>query len=53
MTLKEHESIFAVLMVILYTFKAAKEEYFQVVKYLIEQYEADPNIGDGRWNALH
>ena len=33
---------------------AAKEEHFQIVKYLIEQCEADPNIAlsDG-WNALH
>ncbi len=33
---------------------AAREEHFQVVKYLIEQGEADPNIAnsDG-WNALH
>ena len=33
---------------------AAENEHFQIVKYLIEQGEADPNIGrsDG-WNALH
>merc|ERR1711988_404457 len=33
---------------------AAREEHFQIVKYLIEQCEADPNIAnsDGR-NALH
>eukprot|EP00942_MAST-04A_sp_MAST-4A-sp1_P007977 g7977.t1 len=33
---------------------SAKHEHFQVVKYLIEQGEADPNIAncDG-WNALH
>eukprot|EP00942_MAST-04A_sp_MAST-4A-sp1_P000011 g11.t1 len=33
---------------------AANYEHFQVVKYLIEQCEADPNITDsGGWNALH
>ena len=34
---------------------AAKKGHFQVVKYLIEQGEADPNIADSRngWNALH
>ena len=33
---------------------AAKNEHFQVVQYLIEQGEADPNIArSGRWNALH
>ena len=33
---------------------AACEEHFQVVKYLIEQGEADPNIAtSGGWNALH
>ena len=33
---------------------AAYGEHFQVVKYLIEQGEADPNIADsGGWNALH
>ncbi len=33
---------------------AAMNEHFQVVKYLIEQGEADPNIADsGGWNALH
>jgi ankyrin repeat protein len=33
---------------------AAINEYFQVVKYLIEQGEADPNIADSNgWNALH
>ena len=34
---------------------AAENEHFQIVKYLIEQGEADPNIArdsDG-WNALH
>ena len=33
---------------------AVKNEHFQVVKYLIEECEADPNIAasDG-WNALH
>ena len=33
---------------------AARNEHFQIVKYLIEQGEADPNIAnsDG-WNALH
>ena len=33
---------------------AARYEHFQIVKYLIEQGEADPNIAnsDG-WNALH
>ena len=33
---------------------AAREEHFQVVKYLIEQGEADPNIATSYgWNALH
>ncbi len=34
---------------------AAMSEHFQVVKYLIEQGEADPNIATNRdgWNALH
>ena len=33
---------------------AAREEHFQVVKYLIEQGEADPNIADSNGvNALH
>ena len=33
---------------------AAREEHFQVVKYLIEQGEADPNIANSiGWNALH
>ncbi len=33
---------------------AAREEYFHVVKYLIEQCEADPNIAKSNgWNALH
>ena len=33
---------------------AAWNEHFQIVKYLIEQGEADPNIADsGGWNALH
>ena len=33
---------------------AALNEHFQVVKYLIEQGEADPNIAtSGGWNALH
>ena len=33
---------------------AARYEHFQVVKYLIEQGEADPNIADSDgWNALH
>ena len=33
---------------------AACEEHFQIVKYLIEQGEADPNIADSDgWNALH
>ncbi len=33
---------------------AAMNEHFQVVKYLIEQGEADPNIADSDgWNALH
>ena len=33
---------------------AAENEHFQIVKYLIEQGEADPNIADsGGWNALH
>eukprot|EP00942_MAST-04A_sp_MAST-4A-sp1_P006352 g6352.t1 len=33
---------------------AAWNEQFQIVKYLIEQGEADPNIADsGGWNALH
>jgi len=33
---------------------AAKYEHFQIVKYLIEQGEADPNIADSNgWNALH
>ena len=34
--------------------KAALYEHFQIVKYLIEQCEADPNIADSDgWNALH
>ena len=34
--------------------EAAMYEHFQLVKYLIEQGEADPNIADsGGWNALH
>ena len=33
---------------------AARYEHFQIVKYLIEQGEADPNIADSNgWNALH
>ena len=34
---------------------AARDEHFQVVKYLIEQGEADPNIADSEYgmNALH
>ena len=33
---------------------AAVNEHFQIVKYLIEQCEADPNIADSAgWNALH
>ena len=33
---------------------AAMKEHFQIVKYLIEQCEADPNIADSDgWNALH
>eukprot|EP00942_MAST-04A_sp_MAST-4A-sp1_P007008 g7008.t1 len=33
---------------------AARDEHFQVVKYLIEQGEADPNIGNSYGhNALH
>ena len=33
---------------------AAWFEHFQIVKYLIEQGEADPNIADSNgWNALH
>ena len=33
---------------------AAQNEHFQVVKYLIEQGEADPNIANRHgWNALH
>ena len=33
---------------------AAWNEHFQVVKYLIEQGEADPNIASSKgWNALH
>ena len=33
---------------------AARNEHFQVVQYLIEQGEADPNIAtSGGWNALH
>ena len=33
---------------------AAREEHFQIVKYLIEQGEADPNIADSDgYNALH
>ena len=33
---------------------AAENEHFQIVKYLIEQGEADPNIADSNgWNALH
>ena len=33
---------------------AAGHEHFQVVKYLIEQGEADPNIANRYgWNALH
>ena len=33
---------------------AAENEHFQIVKYLIEQCEADPNIADsGGYNALH
>ena len=33
---------------------AAKNEHFQVVKYLIEQGEVDPNIADSNgFNALH
>ena len=33
---------------------AAVNEHFQVVQYLIEQCEADPNIADSNgWNALH
>ena len=33
---------------------AARNEHFQIVEYLIEQGEADPNIADsGGWNALH
>ena len=33
---------------------AALNEHFQIVKYLIEQCEADPNIADSDgWNALH
>jgi len=33
---------------------AAEEEHFQIVKYLIEQGEADPNIADSNgYNALH
>ena len=33
---------------------AAREEHFQIVKYLIEQGEADPNIANsGGVNALH
>ena len=33
---------------------AAQNEHFQVVKYLIEQGEADPNIARSNgWNALH
>ena len=33
---------------------AAGYEHFQIVKYLIEQGEADPNIADSDgWNALH
>ena len=33
---------------------AARYEHFQIVKYLIEQGEADPNIANSKgWNALH
>ena len=33
---------------------AAKNEHFQLVQYLIEQCEADPNIAfSSGWNALH
>ena len=33
---------------------AAMHEHFQIVKYLIEQGEADPNIASSHgWNALH
>ncbi len=33
---------------------AAENEHFEVVKYLLEQGEADPNIADrDGWNALH
>ena len=33
---------------------AASEEHFQIVKYLIEQGEADPNIANSNgYNALH
>ena len=34
---------------------AARDEHFQIVKYLIEQCEADPNIADSKYgrNALH
>ena len=33
---------------------AARNEHFHIVKYLIEQCEADPNIaGSDGWNALH
>ena len=33
---------------------AACQEHFQIVKYLIEEGEADPNIADSTgWNALH
>ncbi len=34
---------------------AARNEHFQIVKYLIEQGEADPNIAHSEWgyNALH
>ena len=34
---------------------AANYEHFQIVKYLIEQGEADPNIADSEYglNALH
>ena len=33
---------------------AARNEHFHVVKYLIEQGEADPNIANSAgWNALH